>query len=99
MQLQLLLKPCQMMSGNRQLTLALLIVNQNDQPDEHHDDGVVVVAGDDGVVDGVDDGVVEGLVDGVVDGVEMAWRRWQKILQNDLIWSEIEFRYYKDGLK
>ncbi len=53
-----------MRSGNRQLTLAFLIVNQNDQPDEHHDDGVV--AGD--------DGVVEGLVDGVVDGVEMAWR-------------------------
>ncbi len=82
-----------MRSGNRQLTLALLIVNQNDQPDEHHDDGVVV-AGDDGVVEGL------------VDGVEMVWRwrggrrcRWQKILQNDLIWSEIEFRYYKDGLK
>ena len=55
-----------MMSGNRQLTLALLIVNQNDQPDEHHDDGVVVVAGD--------DGVEEGVVDGVVDGVEMVWR-------------------------
>jgi len=35
MQLQLLLKPCQMMSGNRQITLALLIVNQNDQPNEH----------------------------------------------------------------
>jgi hypothetical protein len=50
-----------MRSGNRQL-----FVNQNDQPDEHHDDGVAVVAGD--------DGVVEGVVDGLVDGVEMAWR-------------------------
>ncbi len=29
------LKPCQMMSGNRQITLALLIVNQDDQLDEH----------------------------------------------------------------
>ena len=66
MQLQLVLKPCQMMSGNRQLTLALLIVNQNDQPDEHHDDGVVE---GDGVDDGVEDGVVEGLVDGVEVGV------------------------------
>ncbi len=47
-----------MMSGNRQLTLALLFVNQNDQPDEHHDDGDVVVAA--------------GVEDGVVDGVEMA---------------------------
>ena len=56
-----------MRSGNRQLTLALLIVNQNDQPDEHHDDGVVVVVAG-------DDGVVEGVVDGLVDGVEMAWR-------------------------
>jgi len=54
-----------MRSGNRQLTLALLIVNQNDQPDEHHGGGVVVAG---------DDGVVEGVVDGLVDGVEMAWR-------------------------
>ena len=88
-----------MRSGNRQLTLALLILNQNDQPDEHHDG---VVEGD-----GVDDGVEDGVVDGVVDGVEMAWRsalpltwrRWQKILQKDLIWSETEFRHYKDGSK
>jgi hypothetical protein len=61
-----------MRSGNRQLTLAFLIVNQNDQPDEHH------VAG---VVDGVEDG--DGVDDGVGDGV-MAWR-WAlpvaKILQ------------------
>ena len=37
MPLQLLLKPCQMMSGNRQLTVAffILIVNQNDQHDEY----------------------------------------------------------------
>ena len=37
MPLQLFLKPCQMMSGNRQLTVALfiLIVNQDDQHDEH----------------------------------------------------------------
>ncbi len=48
-----------MMSGNRQLTLALLFVNQNDQPDEHHDDGDVVVVAAVGVE---------------VDGVEMAWR-------------------------
>jgi len=51
-----------MMSGNRQLTLALLFVNQNDQPDEHHDDGDVVVAAgveEDGgwCGDGVEDGV------------------------------------------
>ncbi len=44
-----------MMSGNRQLTLALLFVNQNDQPDEHHDDGDVVAVA--GVEDGVEDGV------------------------------------------
>ncbi len=55
-----------MMSDEVRQPATLLILNQNDQPDEHHDDGVVVVAGD--------DGVVEGLVDGLVDGVEMAWR-------------------------
>jgi len=43
-----------MMSGNRQLTLALLFVNQNDQPDEHHDDGDVVVAAVGVEVDGVE---------------------------------------------
>jgi hypothetical protein len=53
-----------MMSGNRQLTLALLFVNQNDQPDEHHDDGDVVAVAV----------AVAGVEDGVVDGVEMAWR-------------------------
>ena len=29
----------------------------------------------------------------------VTWSRWQKILQNDLIWSETEFRHYKDGSK
>ena len=56
-----------MRSGNRQLTLAFLIVNQNDQPDEHHVAGGVVVAGD--VGDGVDDGVEVGLKGGVEEGV------------------------------
>jgi len=56
-----------MRSGNRQLTLAFLIVNQNDKPDEHHVAGDVVVAGD--VGDGVDDGVEVGLKGGVEEGV------------------------------
>ncbi len=57
-----------MRSGNQQLTLAFLIVNQNDQPDEHHVAGDVVVAGD--VGDGVDDGV-DGGRGGWRDGVEV----------------------------
>jgi len=63
-----------MRSVNRQL-----FVNQNDQPDKHHDDGVVaVVAGDDGVEDGVagDDGMEDGVAG---DGWRGGWRcRWQK---------------------
>jgi len=80
------------MSGNRQLTLALLFVNQNDQPDEHHDDGDVVA------VVGVEEdgggwrevGVAGDVEDGVAGG---------KNLTNDLILSKTEFRHYKDGSK
>ena len=53
-----------MRSGNRQLTLAFLIVNQNDQPDEHHDDGVVEGDGVDGGRGGWRDGVEVGVAGG-----------------------------------
>ena len=53
------------MSDEGRQPATLLIVNQNDQPDEHH------VAGD--VVEGygVEDGVVVAGDDGVEDGVEV----------------------------